>query len=194
MKGKKYLKDLSREELKKVYSFNSRLVEMVEECYVEDENMYIQDVIEALGPGVAYYDYSFFSLYYSKVQPGDDILSFLDGVIKANRWYGILPEYNYYEPNIEELREKARVLQEEIDYYSDNYDRLETWLLKNIKPIVKDLGAWLDAATEYPAGYLENEYFIDFFVPERLDPSIYILEGGYEAFRDTTESYKSYAY
>ena len=180
---KKKISELSNEELKKVFSRNSKLREAIQEDMSESAYTWVDEYTECF-KNVPYYgsDYKVryrYSVDFSISGYGDHFNAtnyeyFIAGLQVAQETFGLIEEK--YLPIIERARQLIERMDEVKYELSDaNYERLE----KRIDELVDELedAVLKRLSDEYESCYDEEnqlDYFLDFYVSERMDDSFYV--------------------
>lgn len=182
---KKYLKDLTNDELTKVFHANEKLRSDIYEDMVETEMHYIGEQLDYLRDGLADWSIGAYNRNYISISDADKFIEALDDVEKA---IPILIDEDA--PRLKyalELREKYR----NADMYSDEYDELE----EELDEVAEGLaGLVARRFTQVLDGCGKEEYqvdyFIEFYSDSRLDGNeCYIKGDSYILYEDTVKTY-----
>ena len=187
---KRYLPDLTPEELEKVLEANSKIWEAVAEITTENAYFWIQEIMDEFKNSVA--SYHFDSLYAGKIHYSryyNDI-DFLDEFRKADNKFGVLDETE--RKTLDRLTDKAEFYHDACTGYEDisetRFDHLEKWFEAGIKTLKNALVRYceseIDNATEDDN---MQEQMIDCFADAH--PEIYIIGDSFTAYEDVTKSY-----
>jgi hypothetical protein len=180
----KYIKELTKEELKAVFHANQKLQEEITSDMVDTEHFYAREQLDFFDRSVVDYSIGPGGRNYITVR---DAEKFIDGFQEMQKSVPLLPE------SFDEEIEKALELVEEYndaEMYSDEYDelgeRLEAkaeWLADKAARTFED--RFTDCYRE------ENmlDYFLDFYVEERISKDCYIKDGEYTLYQDVTNSF-----
>lgn len=169
---KRYLKDLTNEELRKVIENNEDLQMKVLDILQEDNSYYVQEVLDSLdleNYNIDLYGYSFIK--------EKDIFSLAKGFLKAEKDFNIFGANEDYKTRLEELL-KADEEAEEEDEENAIYDRLEE-LTEEIKEVVLSflLGCYDFSTEDIINNFVEFNYqnFENYFIKDDNFNKIYII-------------------
>lgn len=179
----KKISELTREELKQVFSRNSKLREDIVADMQESADCWVDEYTECFR-NVPYYgsdrkvryrysvDFSI-SGYYDNFNSTNDRY-FVAGLQTAQENFGLLPDE--YNATIERAQQLANRL-EDIGYaLSDvNYERLENRVAELIDKLERAVLSRL--SSEYESCWDEEnqlDYFLDFYVEARMDDDYYV--------------------
>lgn len=183
------LKDLSREELLKVFEVNNKLEEQVFDDMFDNAHYWNTEYLESWNGGIDYaigYDRG---AYFNC---SDEEL-FLDGLKKAQKDYGFLAdEYNSVIEYAEEIMNRMDNLNYESKYYDNNYERLADRLTELINELEHE--CYKRFMDEYECCFDDRNkqsYFIEFYVDSRMDDDDFYVDDDYVLY-EHIEYEKSY--
>ena len=177
----KFLKDLSREELRKAWENSSKFREDCFSAALENEDFFISEIMDHFkknGRWIASFNIDACSYSYMRVSR-DYYTEFVEAVVDLQNMYCILPEeLNLIVPRLEE---KAEFYHDAYSGYMDiskkNWEMLDDWFSGNVQEIaneivshcIKSLDYWFDdenVFNDYLLEFALEEYYSDFLVSE----------------------------
>lgn len=173
---KKYLQDLSRDELQALFDNNERLRVAIWENAIESVDFWIGEKLSGFGRK-NFYSIGTYGSNYIKV---NDISEFLEWVKDCNSVFCVFD-------GLENLIEKAFVLYEKLRYYdlSDlNYERVEN-RLDEIVEMLSD--CFLDDCNNEYDWYYDDRNLFSFWL-EEIAAGVGYWDGYYAIYRDYTEA------
>lgn len=184
---KKYLKNLTNDELKKVFHANQKLRDDVYDDMIETEMHYIGEQLDYLSDGLSDWSIGTYNRNYIKISDPSDFISALDAVEKD---IPILTDKET--PKLKyalELSDKYRFS----EMYSDEYYELE----EELEEVARELadivvGRFTEILDSCSKEEHQIDYFLEFYSDSRLDgDSCYIIEedGDYILYEDTVKVY-----
>ena len=181
---RKYLNELTNDELLKVFENNEKLRYEVAEDFQDSQIHYVEEILHCFKKHLRNWSIGFGSLNFIHVKE-DEHNSFLEGLKQANTDYGFTGD------ETDEKIEKALKLIYEIDqvpYENETeYSRLETLYDELFEDIVDDVTKVLNDLTEYPNKETLKDYFIGFYEECRMDKEnmfVYSAEGKYTLYEE----------
>ena len=177
---KKYLVDMSADELRKVFDENTgNLADKIMEDMLETEYHYMSEMLDCFRDSLKYWSVSLGGDRGDMIKIYEDSSKrqeYLQGVDKANSDFGMLPDEEAAKVKI--LLERYDKLHGAID--DDDFNDLDNWLTKETKRVadlvLKTLQGLGDYCYEEKS---QKEYFVEFYAAERIDGG-YILGDDYE--------------
>ncbi len=171
-KTQRYIKDLQKEELKKVIENNEDLQMKVLDILQEGNSYYVQEVLDSLDLENYHIDLYGYSFIKEK-----DIFSLAKGFLKAEKDFNIFGANEDYKTRLEELL-KADEEAEEEDEENAIYDRLEE-LTEEIKEAVLSflVGCYDFSTEDIINNFIEFNYqdFGNYFIKDDNFNKIYII-------------------
>ena len=177
---KKYLSELTREELENVYENNYKLQYEVAEDYQERKLHYVGEILDTIKRGLKNWSIGFYNHNFIVIK---DNISFLKALLDVQKSYALLDDK--YTQKIEEtIAEYWR------QYYTDQED-------ENFKDD-NELEGWLDNKTETFADLVIDafnnittmprlvDYFIDCYADNIADAYV---DEDYRLYQDTVKCY-----
>lgn len=183
---KRYVEELSKEELVKVFKANARLQEAVYEDMVDSEMFWISEQLNYIKDSLHNWSIGVYNRNYISVK---DIDGFIDGLIEMDKE---VPLFEDTKQIFEVERMKNELYNK--NCYDEDYEEAE----KELKDAIEDLAQEVVKQFEKRlAGCLDRnnqlEYFLDFYYDARMESgSMYIKDNSYELYEDVsyTKSYK----
>lgn len=185
---KKYIKNLTEEELLKVYHANEKLRNEVLKDHIESVMDYVDECLIPLKNGLSNWSVGTIERPYLKVNDYK-LYHFMEGMKKAQSDYCLLPDDEAH--LIDEL-EKAIYDYQESKTYSDEYYELEKLALEKAQNIADKVAEIFKKNLDACFGRKELEnYFIEFYSEVRLNGTEYIQDESYSLYEDISYT-KSY--
>lgn len=157
---KRKIKELSSDELIKVFHANQKLREEIADDWMETQMFYIREYLEELRPALIDWSIGFDNYNYLQI---DNHYEFLLALIELQKKYAVLPddttEYMY------QLRDKFMEVPDDQSFID---------LEKQVDDLLSQLLDVFNFITEYPTTADLEEYFLDFYAESRLDDSFYV--------------------
>lgn len=186
--NKKYIKDMNKEELTKVFHANSKLRNDIYEDMIETEMMYIGEQIDYLRDGMDDWSIGAYNRNYIYISNGDDFIKAVEEVEKS---VPILIDDD--KPMLDkalELRERYR----STNVYDDDFDEIE----EEMEVVARELADLVvERFTRRLDGCSKEEYQIDYFIEFYADSRLeedecYIMadNDSYILYEDMVKSYK----
>jgi hypothetical protein len=183
--NKKYIGDLTKEELVKVFETNEKLRNDVSDDMVESEHLYAEEQMDfvrgsarnwSIGPG---------GHNYIGVSNAD---AFIVGLKEMD---DSVPAFTDEEAKEIDAALKLREEYREEEMYTDVYDQLEEQLEEEAQKLADKLAAKFQRRFQ-DCFNRENklDYFLDFYADTRLDADCYIIEGDYTLYQTVTNSFR----
>lgn len=170
---KTFIKNMTREQLKKVITDNENLQNEILEMMQENENFYIQEILDTLN--LSNYNIDLYGYSFIKER---DIFSFSESVIKAEKDYNIfgVDTQNY----VKRLKELLEAYDKEVEADETNaiYDRLEELTDEIKENIVEFLKGCYDfQVSDIVNDFLEfnRENFENYYIKNNDFSKIYIM-------------------
>jgi len=178
---RKYITELNKEELTAVFHANSKLQSDVADDMVETEGSYLQEQMQYLKKGLADWSLGAYGYNYLTISQERDFITAVEELEKA------VPILIDSDLPILERAIKARDEFYYLDMDSDEWDEKqeeEEQAADELKERV------LYRINQRFSGCYDKEnqldYFLDFYVHERLDQDCYIEEGSYKLYKDVS--------
>ena len=174
---KKFLAELSQDELREVYERNSKLQDLTLDLMIEDELYWIGEYLNCfkgdfINYSIGCYQRNFIILRENK-RFIDDFKEFIDyygGSVKLeNRYNEIIEELNHMDEEQEDYDIKIEYMAEDLKDYFIEY---------------------LDSALNDISEDDKISYFIEIIVDNSSLENIYIIDESYIAYEETTKSYE----
>lgn len=182
---KKYLNELSSEELKMVVGKNKKLQYEIIDDLQEQEMDYISDILDCFRKSLSDWSIGFNNQYnYIKVK---DYRLFLDGLSDTQANYGFLADE--FNPMINEIQNKYITLDNITNI--DKFDQLEEEIEKEIDNLINEVIEQFNKMTNYNYDNDIYDYFIDFYIDERIDSSRLYIDNDFILYEDVSYT-KSY--
>lgn len=184
---KRYISELSLDELSKIFDANDKLRDDVLDDMIESEMFWIGEQLDCFRDYLSDYSVGTCSHVYIDVQSGKEE-QFVDGVIQMQKDYCVL--HDSENDFIAEIVDKIEVYND-AEMYSDEYYELENQIEEMSQlladKIAKEFKSTLDGLLDYK---LQEEYFCEFYAEERI-ADCYILADNddYVLYKDITEKY-----
>jgi len=178
---KKYITELSREELEKVFEENDDLQTDVEDDMYDTNFDYVTDMLEPMKKGLD--NWSIGANNYNYLKVGDRDV-FIAGVQKSQADYGTLDDKGVVllEQIILDL-DKLNDLGADDNVTDEEYETASDEIDENIKDLASIIADYFTLVLE-PSKNDGEEYFIDFYAEERLDEDCYIKVDDNSGFSD----------
>ena len=116
--NKRYLENLTNEELRTIVTYNNDLRNMLEEKYIEDTMFYVGDILEVVGGkkwDIGFYQYNYW--YSARTRKS------MEAIIEATESYGLCSE-----EEVEKVKYCIELMNrlDDMDYNNKQHDNLET--------------------------------------------------------------------
>lgn len=185
---KKYIKDMSKEELVKVFHANSKLKDDIYEDMVESEMLFVSEQLDYLRDSLSDWSIGTYNRNYMTIGDSD---KFIEGMIKLDNSIPLLIEDDL--PKLKEaveLRDKYRNTDVDSEEFEDLEEEVDEVAEELADLAVMRFTRRLDGLSkeEY-----QIDYFLDFYVDARLEEDgCYILADmkDYILYEDVVKSYK----
>ena len=179
----------NKEELRKIWNSNSKLKEKVESCYIEVEEICLEDVLDCFKDSLEYYSIDICNgCNYFKI---NDTVSFLNDIIEATEYYGLLNEEDEKKAN--KLLEKIEVIEELEDEESyEKIEVLEIEIEEGVNELLTSIEKYFDISSEL----FNDDYMFSYFYENYIDIMIYnkeesfVYDEDYILYEKKLESYK----
>jgi hypothetical protein len=185
---KKYLKDLSKEELTKVFHANSKLQGEIYDDMVESEMHWIGESLDYVREHLSDYSIGAYNRNYIRVKNADGFIARVE--VMENEIPAFIDE------DLPLLQKAYRVREEyrEEEMYTDRYYELEEELEELAKAVADQLAYRFTQQLDgcYKEEY-QIDYFLDFYLDARMDDTeYYITDDSYTLYTDVsyTKSFK----
>ncbi|AII27925.1 hypothetical protein LD13_gp024 [Bacillus phage Bobb] len=183
---KKLIGELTQDELEKVWYNNPRLQEQVKEDAADSEMYWVGERLDYVRPYLSDWSIGGFSHVYMNI---DDYQGFVEGAGELAEAMGLLTSE-------EEDKEALDSMKQAQDAYlnadtDEEHDELYEKFENVCDSIAQLLAESFKNAVEYCyRGDNSLEYFLDFYVHNRMDNDYYVEpENDYKLFRSVTESF-----
>lgn len=165
----KRITDLTAEELRKVYDNNTKLRENVFNDFLESADYNVSEVLDVINSGniIKSYEIGYCGSYANGIR---DVETFLDNVLEADRIFGILTD-----PQKAFVYKVKRTYNHYYTDYRTYIGRFDDFFDSAADKILDIVVAYLRSYYNFSEEDL-TEYFIDFYVDERLDAECYVDE------------------
>ena len=183
---KRYVEELSKEELVKVFKANARLQKAVYADMVDSELFWIGEQLDYIKDSLQDWSIGVYNHNYISVK---DIDGFIDGLIEMNK------EVPLFE-DTKQIFEVDRMINEFYikDCYDEDYEEAEKELEKAIKDLTEKVVRHFEERLDWCLDRDNQlEYFLDFYYDARMESgAMYIKDDSYELYEDVsyTKSYK----
>lgn len=181
-----------KEELRKIFDNNEKLINDVEEDMEENEIFWIRQYMKEID-GSCDYEFGFYGTNYITIYDGE-YENFVSGCLEIQKSFEIFEnstKENYYTNLMKKILEKFDVLYD-MSYDNKQYENLELWLNRKSEEIKNKLLYKINMLT---TGYSKDEvfnYFEEFYIGERMEIEDFSYnEKTYELF-EHIEYEKSY--
>ncbi len=179
---KKYIEELTNEELISVYDVNAKLREDVFELMAESESFFVSDMLSAFERGAI--DYSLDVSGYNNYLIVKNITKFLDGVRSAHKDYYFLSADGVDAlKRAEELNERLNDMGYELS--ATNYRRLE----KRVDELVEVLHdeIYKEIRNIYDSCYEDEiieDYYLSTYVDTQLCTGAFYIDEAYKLYEE----------
>ena len=171
---KKEIRNLTNEELKKVFNANAKLQQEVMEDIEESEMFWISEYLNCFKDSLSNWSIGFYNGNFITVQPDKEI-EFLNGVLKAQKDFCFLKdEFTEITKNLINKYYQLDESQYEEDKQSE-FDVLQIEIEEEFENIQSEVLNQFNIHTDFNSEDAQN-YFIEFYVDARLDENCYIDE------------------
>ena len=183
---KRYVEELSKEELVKVFKANARLQKAVYADMVDSELFWIGEQLDYIKDSLQDWSIGVYNHNYISVKHID---GFIDGLIEMNK------EVPLFE-DTKQIFEVDRMINEFYikDCYDEDYEEAEKELEKAIKDLTEKVVRHFEERLDWCLDRDNQlEYFLDFYYDARMESgAMYIKDDSYELYEDVsyTKSYK----
>lgn len=185
---KRYVEELSKEELVKVFKANARLQEAVYEDMVDSEMFWISEQLNYIGDSLYNWSIGAYNHNYISVKDYD---GFINGLIEMDKSIPLFSDEDakkIYE--VERMRDEFYIK----DCYDEDYEEAEEKLDEAVKALAEEVVRQFERRIN-DCSDNDNmlEYFFDFYLNSRIEPeTMYIQDDSYELYEDVsyTKSYK----
>jgi hypothetical protein len=188
--GKKYIEELTKEELKLVFKANYKLQTEVYEDMVDSELHWVGEQLDYIRASLL--DWSIGANNYNYIKVKDNS-GFIDGLIEMDKGIPLFNDTDakqIYE--VEKLRYELFNKDCEDEDYDDVEEQYEAQVKELAEAVTRQFGRRLDdcSNSEY-----QLDYFIEFYADARLEKDLFYVDDeddSYELFEDVAyiKSYK----
>jgi hypothetical protein len=188
--GKKYIEELTKEELKLVFKANYKLQTEVYEDMVDSELYWVGDQLDYIRGSLR--DWSIGANNYNYIKVKDNS-GFIDGLIEMDKGIPLFSDKEakqIYE--VQELRDRFYEMPSDEDGYEELEEEYEAAVQELAEAVTRQFGRRLDdcSNSEY-----QLDYFIEFYAESRLEKDLFYIDDeddSYELFEDVAyiKSYK----
>lgn len=185
---KRYVEELSKEELVKVFEANARLQEAVYEDMVDSEMFWIGEQLDYIRDSLDSWSIGSYNHNYISVKDND---GFINGLIEMDKSIPLFSNEaaeQIYE--VERMRDEFYIK----DCYDEDYEDAEEKLNEAVKDLAEEVVRQFERRLNDCADN-DNmlEYFLDFYYDARIEPgTMYIKDNSYELYEEVfyIKSYK----
>ena len=167
----KFIYQLTDNEKRELIENNSALANMVYDDMIESEMYFITEQLNYIAPGLRDYSIGAYNRNYLTV--GNSV-KFFDGLEKLQEIYCTLPDA--MQPEIDRVF-AARERFYSMNYNNTNYDLLDSWLDEKAQYFADRICKYFSACLD-PSRDDMIDYFLSFYVDERMDETFYINDSG----------------
>lgn len=185
---RKYIEEMNKEELIKVFEANHKLQNDVYDDMVESEMHWIGEQLDYLRDGLSDWSIGAYNYNYIKIKDND---KFIAGLIKMDKevpLFGDEEAKQIYE--VEKLRDEFYNKDCDDEDYEDVEEEYEGAVQELAESVVKAFTRRLNDCGEHK---YQLDYFFEFYADSRLEKDMFYIENDtYELFEDVsfTKSYK----
>lgn len=167
---KRYLKDLNRDELRKVYDNNRHFREKAFEWACDTASRWVEEYLEELAPSAASYEFGMYTHCFFKIKEPEDVFTWLD---KVQKDYCLLSDDDF------EMVKEADALHQKYWYSGATTDEEDERLFDELIPAIEKAVCCV-LASEY--SWFETDENLFEYAYENLEQMFsegaYILQGG----------------
>jgi len=185
----KYIEELTKEELTKVFEANHKLQNDVYDDMIDSEMHWIGEQLDYLRDGLSDWSIGAYNHNYIRVR---DNSKFIDGLIKMDKEVPLFSDEDAKQIYaVEKLRDELY----EKDVDDEDYDEVEEGFEEMVHELAEEVTrAFTKRLDNCAERQYQLEYFLEFYVESRLEKDLfYIKDDSYELFEDVafTKSYKN---
>lgn len=185
--AKKYVNELTKDELTKVYHANKKLREDIKNDIIDTEMFYISEQLDYIRDSLSDWSIGIYDHNYITV---DDNVKFIEGMEEMDK---SIPVFS--DKQMEQLSLAIKLKNEYIneDIYSDRYYELEEELERSAKNIANMLAeTYTKTLNSLYKEENQIEYLFEFYADNRLNSKCYIIEENEDfiLYEDMVKSFK----